>query len=205
MRRTAVVAISMVMLALVTPVDRASADDRLGLSRDARTWASDLRGGLFDDEIAWVPGDRRTAAFYVRNQAADPAELVIAIRKTGVDDLIATGDLQVTARSDRGTWTQVANPGTQELLRVPVLTPGAIERVALTVELRPTATNQSQGRSLDLAFDVRLEQRITSGSEEPDGLLPGTGGPVWWLASVAVVSIGLGTALVRFRRRSDPA
>jgi hypothetical protein len=202
MTRKPVLVLAATVLVLIAPAPHAFSDDQLGLSHDGQTWSTDLRGGLFDPGLRWVPGDRRTAAFYVRNQAREPARLIISIDSTRHDQLMESGDLSVTARSADGDWTLVNTPGSHELLRVPTLPSGARERVDVTVALAADASNLSQGKTLDLAFDIRLEQR-TDNPGQRGSFMPGTGGVFWWLVLVAAVLVTMGWVVLAVRRRSN--
>ena len=55
----------------------ARAEGELALSSDGVTWTGSLRTPLFDAAERWVPGDERTASFWVANRAAGRAEVSI--------------------------------------------------------------------------------------------------------------------------------
>jgi LPXTG-motif cell wall-anchored protein len=191
---------------LLAPIPASqAADGRLELSVDGRVWSANLRTPLFDPAIRWVPGDRRTARFWVRNNSPDTGRLVVSIEGRRTDGLIQTGDLTVTARGGGGTWTPVNAPGTHELLQVASLAPGDRARVAIDVALARSAHNQSQHEGLDLALAVRLEQSIGPDDDSPD--LPNTGGPSRWWVLLGAGLVGAGAAVLAFvatpRRRRE--
>ena len=70
MRRT----ITTAALILLTATPAVAADE-IGLSSDGFSWGSTLPQPLFDPAFRWVPGDRETASFWVRNQSGDGALL----------------------------------------------------------------------------------------------------------------------------------
>lgn len=199
----AAAAVFVVGTCIVGSAPAAYADDRIGLSLDRVSWTDDITTGLFDPELRWVPGDRRTETFYVRNQSGETADLTVLIQGTSSDDLMQTGDLSVTARAAGGRTTPVDSPGTRPLLHVPALRAGQVESVDVTVALRRGATNRSETESLDLAFDVRLTQARGSEPTSDDSLLPSTGGVRLTLLMLAVALIGLGAAVLRRPRQES--
>lgn len=183
----------------------AAASDELGLSRDGTTWAPDLSDPLFEAAVRWVPGDSRTASFYVRNQSGQAGTLSLDILGTATDSLMQTGDLSVEAHGAGGDWTPVTEPGTHRLLSAGQVPSSATRRVDVTVTFDPASSNQSQVRSLDLALQVRLIQDVednTPGDDASDdglGLLPDTGGPSPWTVAIAAGLVLVGTLTARRR------
>ena len=195
-------AVAAALLGVSTPVAM-STDGRLGLSLDGKTWTSDLHDGLFEDTVRWVPGDQRTATFYVRNQSDEEARLEVWIDDTRRDELIESGDLTITAKGSTGAWTPADGPGSVELLRVEPLPAGAMEQVEVAVTLAADATNQSQDTGLDLAFTVQLSERVESSGQQPPDGLPGTGGVrlIVTLGGLGLIAAGW---IITRRRKATP-
>lgn len=144
------------MLLVTSP---AHADDELQLSHDGSSWSDGLTGGLFDPAVLWVPGDVRTATFFVRNRTEDTGTVTVDLHGSAVDSLMRTGDLAVAARAGASRWCSVSTPGDHRIAtsHVPA---GAQEKVSVRVSFDPRATNASRVKQLRLAFDVRLSRTI---------------------------------------------
>ena len=208
--------IAAVILLTATP---AVAADEIGLSIDGVSWGSTLPRPLFDPAFRWVPGDNKTAAFWVRNESDDSAVLDIAVLGSSIDSLMETGDLTVTVAAAGGGGGSTTRPGRQELLSSRTVQPGHTERIDVTVALDPASTNESQVTALDLRFEVRLTQG-SGGSDDSDadsddgddgddsgddrdrnGILPGAGGPAGWPLSAGLFGFGAGWLLIAASRR----
>lgn len=190
----------------------AFAADEIGLSNDGVHWSPDLATPLFDPGFRWVPGDRETASFWVRNQSEDGARLEIVVLGDGIDSLMTTGDLSVTIGSENGGASSTMTTGRQLLSSRPVEA-GETERIDVTIAFDSAATNQSQVKALDLRFEVRLTQSLAGSDDHSDdsddgddagrvGVLPGTGGASWWLLPAGWLSVAAGwLAVLAVRRR----
>jgi hypothetical protein len=188
---------ALVMASVALWPSSAAAADKLGLSNDGIHWSSNLAAPLFDPSFRWVPGDREESAFWVRNQSSDRATLDVALVGSGIDSLMETGDLAIAVRAEGGSWHSAIQVGRQSLISLMSVEPGHVEKVTVAVVFAAVSTNESQVRQYDLAFDVRLTQDTSGGSDgdsrsdddESDGSdgrgqddgLPGTGGPPWWV------------------------
>lgn len=160
----------------------ATAAGEIGLSTDGVHWSSTLPGPLFAPGFVWVPGDTKTATFYVRNQATDAAVLDLTMVTGPVETLIDTGDLTVGASVDGGPFTNASTAGSHLLVdQVPVAV-GAVEKIDVRVTFDPAATNESQTRQLDLHFTVGLSQDTAvsppTGGNGGNGGNGGSGGTV---------------------------
>jgi len=206
-----------VILLTATP---AVAADEIGLSADGVSWGSTLAQPLFDPAVRWVPGDRETVSFWVRNQSDDNALLDVAILGSSIDTLMETGDLSVTVAAASGGGSSTTTTGRHELLTSRAVRPGQTERIDVTVALDPASTNESQVTALDLRFEVRLTQASTVPDDSADdsddsddsgddrdrnGILPGTGGPSGWPLSAGLLGLGVGWLLVAASRRTGPS
>lgn len=183
----------------------AAADDAgpVAVSGDAVHWSDGLTEPLFDPDVRWVPGDLRTASFYVRNGGTTAATIQLRVR--AVDDaLLRTGDIRFAARADGGTWAALGQDDAASLLRVAPLPVADHSTIEIRAEFDPRSGNQSQRATADLWFDVRLSQALVEGDADPEGgigWLPDTGAPV--LAPLALTGaglLGLGVGLARRRR-----
>jgi LPXTG-motif cell wall-anchored protein len=187
---------------LIGPTSVAS--DRAGVvavSADAVHWSSSLTTPLFDPEVRWVPGDRRTASFFVRNGGPTPASLRLDVRSTA-GDLVHTGDVTFSARTGGGAWVPLARDRDSAVLSVAPLPVGADAQVDVRATFDPASTNRSQHSSAELWFVVRLTD--TKAEPVSSGPLPATGAPALApviLTAAAVIGIGLG--LIRRRREAD--
>jgi LPXTG-motif cell wall-anchored protein len=205
----------------------ASAEGEIGVSPDGVHWSSSLGAPLFDPTLRWVPGDTRESSMYVRNQAAQAAEMVVDVVGAEVDSLLETGDLTVSGRVDDGDWRDLAGPGTHRLLDAVAARPGEVLKVDLRVAFAATSVNVSQALSLNLNLRVGLTQAEAGSNDpgtggtigEPDdsdagsgqddsgsgaiGLLPGTGGPASWVLVTGVALLVTGTIVASRRRKED--
>ncbi|MCH1867565.1 hypothetical protein [Nocardioides sp. CFH 31398] len=195
-------------LALAVPPGHAEGrGPSVGLSPDGGRYADSLEGPLFDEALRWVPGDRRSASWWVRNESADTARLSVEVP----EDAVVPGWLGVSTRADDG-WTPVAADASGV---VGLLAPGEERRVDLRVDMRPGAGNASERGTADLRLRVRLTEEVPGGGPDEqgpggagptapgdgsdhDGLLPGTGSPLGLgLLLLAALLVGLGAALLR--------
>lgn len=201
--------------AVLLTASPAVAAGEIGLSSDGVSWGSTLSQPLFDPGFRWVPGDRETASFWVRNESGDSALLDVAILGSSVDSLMETGDLSVTVAAEGGNGTSTTKPGRHELLSSRAVEPGQTERIDVTVAIDPAATNESQVKALDLRFEVRLTQddEISEESDDSDdddgddrnGFLPGTGGSAPWLLPAGLLGVAVGLVAVAVTRRKEAA
>lgn len=205
-------------------------DGPVGLSADGQDYAGALEGPLFAASLRWVPGDRRSTSWWVRNEATDPALLAVEVP----EDAVLPSWLTVEARtgsagSTSSTWTPVA---TGRSLEAGILDTGATRRVDLRVGMRPGAGNRTMTEAADLRLRVRLtedDRGVGPGGEGPggedpdgsgpgddgvgddlgaggeDGVLPGTGSPLGLLSLLlGLLMVGVGVALLRRTDDEDP-
>lgn len=216
--RTVAAAIAAVT-ALSVPAATANAAGELGLSVDGVTWSPGLSVDLFDSNVLWVPGDSRTGTFYARNQATTAGMMSVEIVGGPVQDLLASGDLRVTARtSSGGGASTTALPGTTRVLSDVVMPAGSDERVTIQIDFDPASDNPTQRQKFE--FDVRVTLTEIAGnapgnppghvSDSPPGNLPGTNTP-WPITGArvgatllaAALVLGFGTLLQRVTRRRE--
>ena len=208
-----IISLTAAILLIATP---AVAADEIGLSTDGASWGSTLSQPLFDPGFRWVPGDRESASFWVRNQSDASALLDIAILGSSIDSLMETGDLSVTVAAASGGGGSTTRTGRHELLSSRAVQPGQTERIDVTVAIDPAATNQSQVKSLELQFEVRLTQDSPTPEDPADndnngdgdsrdrnGFLPGTGGSAPWLLPAGLIGVALGLLAVAVTRRKE--
>ena len=143
-------------LCLALMAGPASADGRIGLSRDGSTWSQTLPGSLFDPSIRWVPGDSRTASFFVRNQAESGASLRVDVRSGDRDQLLANDDIRLEARAHGSRWFPLQNNDISRTLTSRMLGVGESVKVDVRAVFDAASTNQSQRKSLALRSLVTL-------------------------------------------------
>lgn len=187
----------LVMTALVATPSAAHAADEVEVSLDGVTWSRTLPRPLFATELRWVPGDRETATFYVRNAGRSAGDLSIAAVGHHDDGLIERRDIVISARGEGSPWRAVDEPGTHRLLSSDALAGGRTARVDVQVAFAPGSTNRSEVRSLALDLDVRLVQHDRHDGAAGGGLLPGTGGPAAQVLLAGLILSGAGLVLVR--------
>jgi hypothetical protein len=169
----------------------------LVVSSDGASWSTDLASPLFDPAVLWVPGDSRTSTFYVQNRGATPASLRMQVRTAG-GDLVAAGDVQVSARVGDDAWHRVRAAGDGVLNALAIGTDQS-RRVDVRAVFRRGSRNASQSAGVVLRFVVDLGQAV-AGPSGPDSL-PATGAPRLGLpVLLGCLLVGSGTALVRRRR-----
>ncbi|HEY0905401.1 MAG TPA: hypothetical protein VGE14_16065 [Marmoricola sp.] len=147
------------------PAAAADVPGVVAVSVDGVHWTSSLSEPIFDPDVRWVPGDRRTSSFFVRNSGPTPATVRVQVLAED-DDLVRAGDLRFAARVDGGTWAQLPPDGAAALVRVAPLPQGRRSVVDIRIAFDPASTNSSQRADLELWFVVRL-------TEAQPGYLPG--------------------------------
>jgi len=200
----------------VAPPATAVDGDAVALSADGRRWGSELSAPLFDPAVRWVPGDSRTASFWVRNDGGDTGRLVITAQLVEPDGPL-NGTVALRLRT-AGTSVDLT-PGRPTA--VGTLRAGARTRAEVEAVFDPASSNVTQSERLRFAFDVTLSgdgPAATAGTspgtssgapgaggEASDGAtptLPGTGAEArwWWLVAAAALVGGGGALVVRNRR-----
>ena len=204
------------LVVLVAPAAAAHAGSQLGLSYDGQSWSTSLSRPLFDPEVRWVPGDVRTARFYVRNQSDGRGDLIIAVEDVARDVLTGTGRLDIAARVGAGPWSEISSPGMHVLADTDDVPSGTTVPVDVRVSLEDLAPNRTMVLGSDLDFSVTLTDsraRDGAGGDEGNGGgddnggsidLPGTGAGF----TAAELALGLvlltsGALLLAGRRRQD--
>lgn len=194
------------MFCVVVAAAPAAAADELGLSRDGTTWSSSIDTPLFGTSIRWVPGDSRTAVFYVRNQGGTPGDLTVDVTSSGPGNLMESEDLRITAKGGGGNWVSVNEPGTRRLLSTPDIADSATVPITVSVAFDADSVNTTQLRSTSLRLNVNLSESASEPIENDGllgGLLPDTGAPSTWIVGAAALLLGMGAALLRRRDREE--
>lgn len=210
--RVTVLLASMLLLGLVSaPVHAA---DQLALSRDGQHWSAQLPGSLFDPAVRWVPGDRRTESFFVRNTTSDRGELAISVHSTDPDRLLTRDDVVLEVRVGDRAWRTLDGARRSVKLDSSTLAGGEQTRVSVRASFRPDAGNRTQRDSLGLDFAVRLSDAGAGdggddddgGQDDGGGLLPDTGArAAGWMLVVAGAAVGVGLALMRRNNGKEAA
>lgn len=173
----------------------------LALSLDGRRWSGSIDRALFAADRVWVPGDRTTVTFFVRNDSGELADLRIDVLDAR-GTLVLGRDVLLSVRIDG----EAADFGGRLVARRGI--DGRPRRVDLTARMPASAGNETQLRSVDLRLRVTLQGVVTSIPSEPSrgplDRLGATGGPGGVLAGVALglVLLGVGTSLICLRRPS---
>ena len=193
----------------------ASAVDKLELSADGISWGTSLPAPLFDPSFRWVPGDSETASFYVRNHTGQDAVLNVIMLPAQFGDLMASGDLTVSAQVDGGTWVGATTADNSHFLITNASVPGkAVRKINVRIDFAASSGNATQDRQVGLAFDVNLTQgraivlAPTQGGghggpkDNHPGSLPNTGNdvsPLMILLAALLCAGGAALALVSQR------
>lgn len=179
----------------------------LGLSRDGVSWSRSLDAPLFDPEVRWVPGDVRTARFYVRNQAASRGAMTVTVRSVRRDALLETRTLTVAARSDGGEWRAVDGPSLVPIVDADLIASGDAVPVDVRVAMDVEAPNRTMVLATDLEFTVQLaDARAVAdggsgdGGGSEDGLGSSGASVPAWLVLVGALALFAGTGLLLARR-----
>ncbi len=217
LRTWLVTALLVAVAALGFTAPASAAGKKLQLSFDGVTWADNLPAPLFDPAFRWVPGDSETRSFYVRNHAGQDAVLNLIMLPAQYGDLMASGDLTVSAQVDGGTWVGATTADNSHFLITNASVPGkAVRKINVRVDFASTSSNATQDRVVGLAFDVALTQGAlvlapTSGGGHghggvsAPGSLPNTGNDVSPLTIVLgafLCALGVGLALLGQRREA---
>lgn len=196
----------LVLMTFAGPLPPARAGDGIGLSTDGEHWAPSIEVPLFARDIRWVPGDRRTRSFYVRNDGPGPASLSIGVRAADVDRLLTDNQVALSARADVGPWVRLAHGQPRFRLSEATLADGDVVRVEVRVRFRWYSTNESQRASVPFVLAVTLgASGRDDGLGQDDGELPGVGSSVpVALVWLALALIGIGALLLgRLARRTE--
>lgn len=203
------IACLMALVVLVLTGSPASAADEIGLSPDGVTFTPELAQPLFDSAIRWVPGDSRSATFFVRNQGGSAARLAVDILGRVPSDLLDTGDISITATGGGTSLTPATDGGTHRLLSRDSLDDGQVVPITITIAFDEDSTNETQLLASTIDFRVTLNGIAAIDSNGAEGqlsdgnaALPDTGAPgLLGLAIFAALCLGAGGALIS--RRTD--
>lgn len=193
----------------------------VSLSSNGSVWAPDLTSPLFDPGTRWVPGDRRQASFFVRNDGEADAELAVTIRAEDSNGLIAGNavDLTVSTPHRPGAAPPAGTPTT-----LGRLARGSAERIDIAAVFHGAATNATMRKLLRFTVVVDLAGTPTGATNatsatgqvsegrppnEADpaprtGLLAYTGSEQLWallVVGLTALAIGLATLIRRASAR----
>ena len=221
MRRRVAVVVAGALLALAY-AGPAQASREVLVSNTDSGFAETLAEPLFDPALRWVPGDVRSATFYVRNNSADPAGLRLSVIDQDAGKLLDSGALHVRVTSGGIRWRPDPRLPSRTVRSGMLLAPGTSVPVKVLVVFDPAASNRTQLLSSELRIRVRLAQsghldlepgtanggQPGSGKGSDGGPLPGTGlsAELGWLFLLGSLSLGTGFALVtrRSHHHGDP-
>lgn len=154
MRRAIMLIIAMLGMTIViaTPTKDSSG---ISLSDDGTNWGSSLSRPLFDETIRWVPGDVRTADFYIRSDAPVATKLDVELFSHAKHARMGR-DVQLEARVGDAEW-QPANSFGNALLTVQPMAP----RSKVRIEVRASFAGRSTNRPERLQLEIRLQISLT--------------------------------------------
>ena len=104
MSRRVVVVVVGALLGLVH-AGPARASGEVLVSNTDGDFAETLAQPLFDPALRWVPGDVRSATFYVWNTTSGPAGLSLSVIDDDAGALLDSGALEVRVSSDGTPWS----------------------------------------------------------------------------------------------------
>ncbi|MEN8674167.1 hypothetical protein [Nocardioides sp.] len=177
--------VALASLALGLAASPSHADDSaerdraaLQLSLDGVTWTESIRQPLFDPDTRWVPGDTRTARFFVRNAKPDSGDLRVVLERPTREALLDTGFLSLAARAGNGPWTEVESGGRHELIDGAAVESQEEEVVLLRASLAADAPNGTMvlASDLDLTLTLTQEGIVDDATSEDDDGGNGNGG-----------------------------
>ncbi|WP_155896935.1 hypothetical protein [Curtobacterium sp. UNCCL17] len=180
-------------------------------------WAPDITSPLFDPGTRWVPGDRRHASFFVRNDGEADADLAVTIRAEDPNGLIAGNAIDLTVSTPH-------RPGIAPPTTLGRLARGSSERVDVAAVFHGTASNATMRKLLRFSVVVDLAGiptgatnatsaagQVSDGRPASDadpmprtGLLAYTGSEQLWtllVVGLTTLAIGLATLIRRASAR----
>lgn len=200
------------VMVLLLGMPATAAAEEVAVGPDGRVWSPDLERPLFDPAVRWVPGDTRTAEFWVRNDGAGEATVTVAATVEGIDAQVGDDVVAFRIRGAGGPWIDLAPDGTS--IKLGPLSAGASRQFDVEASFDPASGNDSMDRSLEFTPRIVLAgDRSATDGEESDGdgsaglagVLPDTGSTVGPLLLVlALALLGIGTGLVAHARRAEP-
>lgn len=144
-------AIGLTSLTLATPTREPA---KISLSNDGTHWGESLSRPLFEDSIRWVPGDVRTADFYVRSNSKLPTTLSVDLLAGGQPGALNSGDLQIEARVAESPWQATSAAG--RVVADRPTSPGETTRVEIRVSFSGEAKRRTDLPALNLQFQISL-------------------------------------------------
>ena len=202
MKRLVAVLLAALLATFATTAPAAAAGE-LGISSDGVTYTPTFHGPLFSSAIRWVPGDSRTATFYVRNQSTDDASLTVTLLGDHTGTLFDSGDITISATGGGGSSTPTSSDD-EQLLLAAAIGGGNVVPVDVTVAFNENSPNATQYLTTDMNFRVTLTQTTSTGNGgDGSGPLPDTGAPqlIWIVAFISIL-LGSGVAIVSRHRET---
>ncbi|MET4047978.1 hypothetical protein BJD99_17805 [Rhodococcus sp. 1163] len=114
-------------------------------SSDAESWTRTLSDPLFDNDIRWVPGDRRSTELHVSNDTDDDGRLVLFVesRNPALREMLT---LSVEGGDQAVRCTHISVPAHETLL------------VETTLELNVEASNETQSATAGIDLLVQWDK-----------------------------------------------
>ncbi|WP_167995647.1 hypothetical protein [Arthrobacter pigmenti] len=178
MPRRLLIALAVVLALIALPLPARAADPepppRLGLSYDGINWESELSSLLFPPATV-VPGDALVSTLYIRNNAADRAELSIVPDHVKLQSRAAVpfhSELTLSVREPSAAGNPTAfHDLAGSTLHTSVLEPSHVRALVIEVRFPHTATvgADPDWDSVSFALRVRLGEDVSVISGAPDG------------------------------------
>ncbi|WP_186629547.1 hypothetical protein [Rhodococcus sp. BP22] len=117
----------------------------VGYSSDGEQWSKSLSDPLFDRDIRWVPGDRRSSEFHVFNDTEDDGRLVLFVESPNL--------------AFREALTLSVEGGDQETRCTHILVPAHEKRsVRTTLGMANNAGNETQDAAAGIGLLVQWDK-----------------------------------------------
>lgn len=155
MRRVIMLVIAVVgmSIAIATPTRDTAG---ISLSGDGISWGTSLSRPVFEESTRWVPGDVRTAEFFIRSDAPTPGRLEVDLLTQAQGEMTGKRALQIEARIADGAWQPATDFGRVGLF-VDSVEPGAKVRVEVRVGFSPKATNRTKRLQVSVHSQISLQ------------------------------------------------
>ena len=148
---------------LVTPTATAgtgSTWSRIMVSRDGKTWSTDIVQPLISKHHPFVPGREQSRTFYVRNQSGQKAYLKVVVKVTDQGRMISSKHFDLSLLVD-GVWHTMAG-GRQRVAKL-LTRSGDVVPLRIKARMRANAGNKLMDRRLVMKVHLRLTHSYKTG------------------------------------------
>ncbi|MDJ0359115.1 hypothetical protein [Rhodococcus sp. H29-C3] len=127
--------------------------DSVSFSSGGVEWSKKLPDSLFEENIRWVPGDRRSTEFHVSNETGDDGRLVLWVESEDVG-FEKTVSVSVEGRDNWANCAQVVVPAGADML------------IGMSIVMADEARNDTQKSTADIdlvvQWDIDVDEMCTS-------------------------------------------